>query len=61
MITIIDQLNYDPCENHQELNLEGIIRKYDDERKNERMFNQGIEEDDFLFIDVEEMDFLKES
>lgn len=54
MLTHIDSLNYNPCENHVEPTIDSIIKNYDESRRNERMFFYGDEETDFLGIGYDE-------
>lgn len=63
MITKIDQLNYNPCEMHtiQEFTLNDAIKQIESEKTLERMYYQGIEEDDFMFLGDDDIVFLTDT
>jgi len=65
MITNIDSLQYNPCENQVEkrVDINQILKNYDESQKLDRMFFYGDEEIDFLGIgyDDNEMKFVMSS
>jgi hypothetical protein len=60
MIYKDDLLNYNPCESSidQNIDVNSIIDQQDNELKLEKLFCNDTEEEDFLFIDHEDIGFL---